>query len=186
MNGIILSSVTPMLKSTWDNISITDNSRTEDFYKSFVEILDKNGKRFMNFEVEANKLGGRHFNIVAKKRDDSDYVRLLEIKENKDTSIEATINTKRIELINSIGSDYIRYESGLQICYKHQEIRYTKHIIVNFPVPFKNNDYRVIATDSGGDCITYGASVNNTSSFNLYAPYEGAYVAYYIAIGLWK
>lgn len=101
-----------------------------------------------------------------------------------------TWNQKEVERVNSIGFNYIRYESGLQIEWNSYATSSKKETI-NFTMPFK---YPPIMS------ITLNGNVNNDSAVNFigYAhPTATNFISFtnwgagsmnimYIAIGKWK
>ena len=106
-----------------------------------------------------------------------------------------TWNDNPIEIVNSIGPNYIRYDSGVQICWGNTPGKDNStpdnydSIEINLSKAFKNTDYKVICTDTGAACYVFGVQVSNTTRFTVYVQHwdgVGFWGASYIAIGMWK
>ena len=90
-------------------------------------------------------------------------------------------NYKDVELVDSIGNNYIRLASGLQICWGEKKGSGT----VTLPAPYIDNTYHIALTDVGEDRHSGGAGKRNVASFYVYAAGSGVYY-HWIAIGKWK
>lgn len=101
-----------------------------------------------------------------------------------------TWNDNPIEIVNSVGPNYIRYESGIQIEF-NQVVLTTKKQKVNFLMPFKSyplmsftlngnleNDSAVNFIGYTTPTPTYFTAFNNWDGSNM--------LCMYIAIGKWK
>lgn len=93
-----------------------------------------------------------------------------------------TWSGKEIERVNAIGSDYIRYESGLQVCWGAIGSVTTDGKAVTFPVAF-NSSPTVFSTGSG-NYIAWASSVTTTTC-NVRIS-SGTNTVKYLAIGSWK
>lgn len=107
-------------------------------------------------------------------------------------------DSKEVERVNASGSNYIRYESGLQICWGHTGNKTatagSTSQVVTFPVAFKNSDYAVSVTSR----YVSGSWTNNTTLINgntttsvelfLQNITSSAYTFYFVwmAVGYWK
>lgn len=99
------------------------------------------------------------------------------------------------ELIAGSGSNYIRYSSGIQICWGGIN-SVTKNNLnggtITFPVSFANTSYEVILVelknnDSGNDPANNGHSVRTKNTSNIaISSYCWTNACRYIAIGKWK
>lgn len=108
-----------------------------------------------------------------------------------------TWNTKSIECIDSSGTNYIRYTNGLQIVFSMVTVAFTNSntstTTVTLPVVFKDGNYQVITTNSGGNAdYLFDLSVTSltTTSFAVFCKNSVSISATrnvrYIAIGFWK
>lgn len=107
----------------------------------------------------------------------------------------ATWNGKEIERVNASGTDYIRYESGLQICWGGVAgSGDSSGTTVTFPVAFNSNPI-VTATANSITATTNHVSVqvgvSNGTSCNIMVSVNtvwssASFAARYIAIGYWK
>lgn len=105
-------------------------------------------------------------------------------------------NNKNIECINASGTNYVRYDNGLQICWRSGASFNTDGTQIVFPVPFKDATYSVSVTTRGlttstnialakvtekasAGFVAMAVATSNISSFT------GGSLDY-IAIGLWK
>ena len=105
---------------------------------------------------------------------------------------------KTVEKINSSGSNYIRYESGVQICWGKtsnlSSANADTYTDITLPVAFANTDYSVSLTTyivSGG-WNSHSFAIANKTTTSMRAQLRNlnstAYVCYFmwIAIGKWK
>lgn len=99
-------------------------------------------------------------------------------------------DSKNIECVNSVGSNYIRYESGVQICWGHIGNITTGAITSKtFPVAFSSSDITIVAnrvssatnTDTEGTVVITNHSVTNFS----FILSKGIHINF-VAIGRWK
>ena len=117
------------------------------------------------------------FSIYA--RDGSDFTTL-----NGYPNGLLTWGGKEVERIESSGKFYIRYVSGLQICWGESLSVTTSGVVVNFPVPFNAPPKAAV---SGGSCtVTYGWTNINATTITLRTNTSSGIIIYYIAIGYWK
>ena len=107
-----------------------------------------------------------------------------------------TWDGKNVERVNSVGTNYIRYENGIQICWKSGAAFDTDDTPITLPVPFKDTTYAVSAIGKGlststnislpkivgkttTDFTIKGTSTNGITTF------AGGTVDY-VAVGYWK
>lgn len=93
---------------------------------------------------------------------------------------------KEVERVNSknVGTTgYIRFESGLQICWEQKSSVTTTPIAVVYPVPF-NVTPKVVACSTINAVTVCINDVTNTG-FNAFTESSNT-IMYYIAIGSWK
>ena len=97
--------------------------------------------------------------------------------------------------VSAVGSNYIRYDNGLQICWGSLDIPSgtegrTVSGTMTFPYPFANANY--VLTFGNNWCASsneyYRAEGTNTTHFKFTAAGVGSngHSAFYIAIGYWK
>lgn len=94
---------------------------------------------------------------------------------------ELTWGNKEIERVNASGTDYIRYESGLQICWGQKGSITTTDTTITFPVAF-NSQPRIGVTAT---VTTITTSNTNETSFKAKTT-SGSGIIAYIAVGYWK
>ena len=91
-----------------------------------------------------------------------------------------TLNNRGVEVVDSIGDNYIRLSSGLQICFGQN----AGNNVITLPKPFVTYNYQISLTDVGQDCHSGGAGNRTTTTFKIFG---GSSVHFYwIAIGKWK
>lgn len=104
---------------------------------------------------------------------------------------------KEVERLNSKGSNYVRYENGLQLCWGIEHGNDTgSYKTITFPVPFNNDVSDIVITMSAGS-VTSSASnhisfqiteiVNTSFAFltSIASSWSNG-VSRWIAIGFWK
>lgn len=92
-----------------------------------------------------------------------------------------TWNNKDVERVNASGSNYIRYESGLQLCWGI--VGGGTSFTVTYPVAF--NAEPSIATSSDSN-VTIGVNVSGRQNTGFVATLSASSYMRYIAIGKWK
>ena len=107
-----------------------------------------------------------------------------------------TWDNKNVERVNASGTNYIRYESGLQICWRNGASFNTDGTQIVFPVPFKDATYSVNVTGRGLTTSTNIAllkvTTKDSAGFVAMAVVTSNISSFtggsldYIAIGLWK
>lgn len=117
---------------------------------------------------------------------------------NLEVNGELTQAGKPVEKINSSGTNYIRYENGLQICWgKTSNLSSSNadtYTDITIPAAFINTDYSVSLTTSivsGGwnnHCFAVGNKTTTSIRAYLRNLNSSAYTCYFmwIAIGYWK
>jgi len=93
-------------------------------------------------------------------------------------------NGKEIERVDSSGSGWIRYTSGLQIVYKLVGGGYVRPISWTFPKAFASNPVVTATTYGQGDIN--GVSISALSTTSVTFTNGGGWSCYAIAIGAWK
>lgn len=103
------------------------------------------------------------------------------------TTGSLTWDGKEIERVNAIGENYIRYESGLQICWGKVEDYISGSVIVNVPVPFINASFVKVGTVMWDTVPIPGIGFTDGSNthFTIHKSNITSY-AYWLAIGKWK
>ena len=96
-------------------------------------------------------------------------------------------DAKEVERVTTSGPNYIRYESGVQICWGYSQPNSTQRPLT-LPMPFMDVSYVVVPTAFWGSTsniptTAYGNKTN--TGFTLYVSDSVAY-ADWIAIGRWK
>lgn len=105
----------------------------------------------------------------------------------------ATWNGKEVERVNASGTNYIRYESGLQLCWDNSYGGATNSgVSVTFPVPFEGTP-AINVTPGGATATTSHVSVQTDNAgptgFVLKTSVGTGWSAYFcrwFAIGWWK
>lgn len=96
-----------------------------------------------------------------------------------------TWNSKEVEQVNSKDSSYIRYESGLQICWgTYISTLSSGWTTITFPVAFKSGTTPAANINSSSGNSNYYAvnSLNNTS----FKTGGASNPIHYVAVGYWK
>ena len=100
-----------------------------------------------------------------------------------------TWNQKDIERVNAKGSNYIRFDSGVQIEW-NSYVAHSKKETVNFLMPFKYPPIMSICLDgntaNNGAINFIGYAHPTATNFISFMNWGGAMVLMYIAIGKWK
>ena len=95
---------------------------------------------------------------------------------------------KEVEVIESIGTSYVRYKNGLQICFGALKFTNGWSTYFTLPVPFKDTNYAVTAM--GTNRALLGTEPVETSRFKAAASNpSGADLAFngnYLAVGFWR
>ncbi len=93
---------------------------------------------------------------------------------------------KEVERVNSKGAKYIRFDSGLQICWDFVTgVPQYSGKIITFPQPF-NLKPAVVVTPLGPPADALGVNHVQTTTFEFSAGSLISEYAWYIAIGTWK
>lgn len=99
---------------------------------------------------------------------------------------------KEVERVNSIGSNYIRYENGLQICWGGTStITTATTVTVNLPVAFVNDGYSIAigrwwVASAGEEYYVHDSITTSFKLTTIGSVGGGAHSYKYIAIGKWK
>lgn len=98
----------------------------------------------------------------------------------------------KFESVVASGSDYIRYDSGLQICWGRYNVSSSSNPMeqnITYPVPFLNTAYPSVGTDSRGSASMKVYHTNDSSTgFTLAAIgiTSGSMSGGWVAVGYWK
>ena len=95
----------------------------------------------------------------------------------------ATWAGKEVERVNASGTDYIRYESGLQICWNRVSSVTTSGKAETFPMAFDSTPRLSVATASNAVAIGF-TSLSTTGV--TFKSASGTQAIDYIAVGYWK
>ena len=165
--GIALSGVTGVAWRNVDDSWLCLGGGTTDQNGAYLALSGKSrsGTNAGNFSLKAN---------------DGTYSRILEGRPDG----TLTWDGKNVERVNASGTYYIRYESGLQMCWGQVNAS-TAGTTVTFPVAFANTDYKVM-TSSGGYSINEGQSSRTTTGFHIDSSSGANAELYWFAIGFWK
>lgn len=95
-----------------------------------------------------------------------------------------------VERIISSGDDFIRFASGLQLCWGYSGVP-NLYTVINLPKAFADPNYRVALTRLAGSaannsCVFQTNIDRTTTSFKAVDPDGGGTGAEWIAIGKWK
>lgn len=90
---------------------------------------------------------------------------------------------KEIERVNAIGTGYIRYESGLQICWGGTTL--TASTSISYAVPFAGGSPRPYI-GAGSNVTLYATSPGDTGFTAQASNYTNSPAFRYVAIGWWK
>lgn len=99
---------------------------------------------------------------------------------------------KEVERVNSIGSNYIRYENGIQICWGGTPaITTATTATLNLPVAFVNDGYKVVigrwwVASAGEEYYIHDSTTTNFKLTTIGSVGGGSHSYMYIAIGKWK
>ena len=92
---------------------------------------------------------------------------------------------KNVERVYASGTNYIRYESGVQICWGHTTAT-TAGTTVSFGVAFKDTNY-IVVDQAMGATLGAGISDKTTTNVKIMSSHATTNAAVeWIAIGLWK
>lgn len=102
-------------------------------------------------------------------------------------------NGKNIERVNANGSDYIRFESGLQICWGSISVNGGTAIssaTCTFPVSFGNTSYTVMFSNqwstSASEYMRVETRQTTHFTYSIVAPSSNGHAWFWLAIGYWK
>lgn len=93
-----------------------------------------------------------------------------------------------VETVVASGSNYIRYDSGLQICWDTVSGITLSGVTLTFPAPFANTSYAVLAFASGYNVNANGIGYTSKTitSVVLNRGSETSAAANYLIVGYWK
>jgi hypothetical protein len=148
---------------------------------------DDGFSRYSCLETHIDPSGNVSVDLLCYKNEaDTQKIASLSISSNVDGTKNAKFDGKEIDRINSSGSNYIRYENGIQICWGGYSGSTALPLTITYPAPFLTGDYPSIGIQSG----EYNASAWGYNNFQLtMAPgHTKPSTVYfkYIAIGRWK
>lgn len=91
-------------------------------------------------------------------------------------------NSKEVERVNATSTNYIRYESGLQLCWGTVSSVNSSGVSVTFPVSFNGTPAIMLSTTASSHCYYSGGG---SSGFTAKSAASSATVIY-LAVGFWK
>ena len=97
-------------------------------------------------------------------------------------------NRKPVELVNSSSTSYVRFESGIQICWGISSDTSATVITITTPAPFTNQSFAKVAIPMWSDVATLPAVAVtdvSTTSFKVWKTRAEALTPW-IAVGRWK
>ena len=109
------------------------------------------------------------------------------------TSVNALNNVA--ERVNSSGDNWIRYESGIQLCWGYGVTNQHSGLTITLPVPYANNAFNVSLTTTGnvgaiGAQIDLYVERNSSTRFTVWSAANGQTASgvgfLYFTIGRWK
>ena len=93
---------------------------------------------------------------------------------------------KAVDCVHSSGINYIRYTSGIAICWGSLSGT-ASTATITFPITFANANYRAFATDTGGAKCATAIGSRTTTNCTLYCYNAGnTWGVDWLAIGVWK
>lgn len=142
---------TPPARQMWDSIQKQNDEKLKYIVDNFLPLAGG---------TMAGAIFGNPLTLTADDGNDSADLVL-------NPSGSATWNGKEVERVNASGTNYIRFESGLQICWEDLGgVNYNTQKDWNLPVPFKDTNYLVCAfcRQLGfGSAMTISAQAGTTS-----------------------
>lgn len=182
---------TPPSRQMWDFIQKSNDEKSKYLLDNFADYLPLAGGTM------AGAIVGNPLTLSADDGNDS-----ADLVLNSNGS--STWNGKEIERVNASGEGYIRYESGLQICWGEETksvtltqinstgIYYT-NVTITLPLSFKDTNYVVSAISRyyTGHTLACGFTPDNTGAvsgqvYDFYARTGGNIRIWWNAIGWWK
>lgn len=104
-----------------------------------------------------------------------------------DISGSLSWDNKAVEQVNSSGTNFIRYESGVQIVWGRAVTHYQGSLTITLPVAFIDATYTGVATDSGDGKFGLGVWADSPSRIVVYTNSEIQNHGFnYFLIGRWK
>lgn len=104
-----------------------------------------------------------------------------------DISGSLSWDNKAVEQVNSSGTNFIRYESGVQIVWGRAVTHYQGSLTITLPVAFIDATYTGVATDSGDGKFGLGVWADSPSRIVVYTNSEIPNHGFnYFLIGRWK
>ena len=100
-----------------------------------------------------------------------------------------TWNGKEVERVNEIdmlqsNASYVRFESGLQICWGSETGVANTNVTITYPAPFSASPRVTLSV--GSNTVTYGWSNNGATAVVLKTSSTSGVIVYYMAIGKWN
>ena len=94
----------------------------------------------------------------------------------------------KFESVVAKGTNYIRYESGLQMCWGAENGVTTSGKATTYPVAFKDTNYRIVTGAAGYNVSAAGTGYSNKTNTgcNLTCGSSSGSGVYYLATGYWK
>ena len=175
---------TPPARQMWDSIQKQNDEKLKYIVDNFFPL--SGGTITGDITIDGGAIVGNPLTLTAD--DGNNSVNLV-----LDPSGSATWNEKEVERVNASGTNYIRYESGLQLCWDNAFGGATSSgVSVTYPVPFVGTPV-INVTPGGVTSTTSQVSVQTDNAgptgFVLKTSVGTAWSAYFcrwFAIGWWK
>ena len=161
---------------------------------------DDGFSRYSCLETQIDPSGNVGVALLCYKNEaDTQKIASLSISSNVDGTKNAKFDGKEIDRINSSGSNYIRYESGLQICFDWVANRVDGVSTTTLPVPYKDSLYaKYVVAEPGSTgtgtgrfvSVSCAAGDTTTTSFKSTVLSTSSTASgtgmRYLTIGWWK
>ena len=161
MTGGIVSSVSTVISRSVDDSYAQIDGGTAQANGAWIRLNGKNNTG--NFQIRANN-GTNETALVG------------------NPTGALTWNSKEIERVNATSTNYIRYESGLQLCWGTVTSVNSSGVSVTFPVSFNATPAIMLSTTASSHCYYSGGS---STGFTAKSAASSATVIY-AAVGWWK
>lgn len=146
---------------------------------------DNNNGAYLNLYGKSHSSYAGHFSLTAK-----DGTNIKQLAGKPDGTL--TWDGKNVERVNASGTNYIRYESGLQICWGNCATSTSGTSANTFPVAFSAAP-KVVAQEKPGTInhALYMVKLSNVTTTGFQSVVTDGtnyqqWVAEYIAVGRWK
>lgn len=157
-----------------------ENAPASATYPKPFTVQDMNGKLMGYIQMGVNTSNAHNFSFECIGADGK--ASTMSVQRYADGTDNFKFNSKEVERVEAFGANYIRYTSGLQICWGSENITAAKQF--TFPVAFTSGGGVMVSSNANGYCWATGAG-NTSFNFNC-SNYGSGINARYIAIGRWK